>query len=213
MSILNVVQHKRPLKDRALANFFGRLLPLPLSLRAIVAIVVASILLVLFCLWLLISTGSDLAASAALAIAVLPLACASVPLAVWDFRYRLLPNRIVLPLFVPALLGLTVASSLSGDFLRLGRSLLLALAVAVFFFLVMMLPGQHIGGGDFKLLVLLVLVFSWFSPLLALGGFIFATSLGALWAVLILLRRSRASVPFGPALLLGYLLSAVVVLN
>lgn len=208
ISVLSRVHRTRP---RPGTSFWANYVPLPLSLASVIVLGVATLFLVSLTVVLALSSSPDSAVlRAALLLALVPIAVATAPLIAWDLKRRLLPNRIVLPLFVPAVVGLAVASVVLGDLSRLWAALGIALLVGFVLLLMMLIPGQHLGGGDLKLFVLLLLVSAWWSPLLAAGGFILATIVAAFWAVALRVCRGESSIPFGPALLAGFFAAATI---
>lgn len=135
------------------------------------------------------------------------LAIVALPLAITDARLRRLPNRLVLPGGVIALLGQVVAClAFAGEWWRLLVSVVLA--AAVFAVGLWMAGFGALGMGDVKLLAVLALAIGWFSVWAAaaviLAGFVLSFGQAAL------MRRSRTrGIPLGTHLMAGYLASCL----
>ncbi|PRY47441.1 leader peptidase (prepilin peptidase)/N-methyltransferase [Geodermatophilus tzadiensis] len=138
-------------------------------------------------------------------------AAAGVLLGVIDLRERLLPDRVLLPALAGSAVLLTVAAAVTGAWPDLGRA---ALGSVVLFTALLALglaaPGR-LGMGDVKLGALLGLHLGWLGwPALLLGVLAGFVVQAAVALVLLAGRRVglRSELPFGPALLLGALLTA-----
>ncbi|MDB5184307.1 MAG: putative Prepilin peptidase [Candidatus Saccharibacteria bacterium] len=131
-------------------------------------------------------------------------------LTVYDFRWMLLPNRIVFPLYGVA--GVFALINIIGAARPLHALLMTILAVAlgggVFYVLFQVSDGTWIGGGDVKLGWLLGLVVGR-PPLSFL--FIFAAALlGTIASVPLIVKegiRPKRVIPFGPFLIAGAIIS------
>ena len=144
--------------------------------------------------------------------AYLALAFVCLVLAVIDAGTRLLPNRITYPAF-PLVLGLlTLASIGLGDLGRLGRGLLAAVAVGVFFLALALISPRGMGLGDVKLAPTLGLALGWLSwGAVAVGvfaGFLLG-GLAGLAAIWLLGLTRKSLLPFGPWLVTGALLGVL----
>jgi leader peptidase (prepilin peptidase) / N-methyltransferase len=144
--------------------------------------------------------------------AYLALAFVCLVLAVIDAGTRLLPNRITYPAF-PLVLGLlTLASVGLGDLGRLGRGLLAAVAVGVFFLALALISPRGMGLGDVKLAPTLGLALGWLSwGAVAVGvfaGFLLG-GLAGLAAIWLLGLTRKSLLPFGPWLVTGALLGVL----
>jgi leader peptidase (prepilin peptidase) / N-methyltransferase len=144
--------------------------------------------------------------------AYLTLAFVCLVLAVIDATTRLLPNRITYPAF-PAMLSLLVLASVGlGDFGRLARGLLAALAVGAFFLLLALISPRGMGLGDVKLAPTLGLALGWLSwGAVAVGvfaGFLLG-GLAGLAAIAVLGLTRKSLLPFGPWLVTGALLGVL----
>ena len=138
--------------------------------------------------------------------AFLYLAAISVALAIIDLESHKLPNRIVLPAYGVAIVLLSAASLLAGNFDSLLHGAIgLAVMFAAYFAMALVYPGG-MGFGDVKLAGVLGLYLGWTSwAALAVGAFA-AFVLGAAFSVvLLILRRAnrKSGIPFGPWMLLG----------
>lgn len=126
-----------------------------------------------------------------------------VALAVYDTTWMLLPNRIIYPLLLVAMLLVGVSAAAQKDWGVLLGALLGVLCLGGLFGLIYAVSrGKWIGFGDVRLGVVLGLVVGGALP--ALLVLFVASLLGTLYAVpLLLAGHSRLSrrVPFGPFLL------------
>lgn len=142
-----------------------------------------------FVLWLVILTGL-------------------MALAVYDLKWMLLPNRVVYPLGVLALLYVVIGMSADDVVQELYR-LISSVGVGggLFYLLFQLSEGRWIGGGDVKLGAVLGILLS--NPYHAFLMIFLASLLGTLAIVpgLILKRTSVSSkIPFGPFLILATIL-------
>ncbi|SFP32028.1 leader peptidase (prepilin peptidase) / N-methyltransferase [Geodermatophilus dictyosporus] len=138
-------------------------------------------------------------------------AAAGVLLGVIDLRERLLPDRVLLPALAVSGVLLAVAAAVSGTWPDLGRAVLGSVVLfAALLALALAAPGR-LGMGDVKLGALLGLHLGWLGwPALLLGVLAGFVVQAAVSLVLLAGRRVglRSELPFGPALLLGALLTA-----
>lgn len=149
--------------------------------------------------------AANQSAGAVITLAVfLFLAAASVALALIDLDTHTLPNSLVLPAGLVALVGLPAVSFLVGE---PGRLIVMFTGGAGLFLLYLVLalvrPGG-MGAGDVKLAGVLGLYLGWlgWAPLLvgAFGAFL----LGGLYGIALLLGRRatrNSGIPFGPWML------------
>ncbi|MFD1213510.1 prepilin peptidase, partial [Arthrobacter sp. GCM10027362] len=146
--------------------------------------------------------------------AFLLLAALGVLLAAIDIRHKLLPNRLVAPFLLGALLLLGLASLMTGAWDRmLGGVLGGAGLFAVYLALALIRPGG-IGMGDVKLAAAVGLYAgylgfgSWLFVLM--GAFLLSAAAGI--ALLLTRRATRDSeIPFGPAMILASVLAPVLI--
>lgn len=129
-------------------------------------------------------------------------------LVVYDIRWMLLPDRVVLPLSLLGVAGvvanavLSTASSAGG--ILAGSLESIAIAGGLFFVLFQVSKGKWIGGGDVKLgfvIGLLLMEPGKSVVMLFMASFIGTLIVAPLLVVKKLTRRSH--VPFGPFLILG----------
>ncbi|MCG2621617.1 A24 family peptidase [Arthrobacter sp. I2-34] len=142
--------------------------------------------------------------------AFLLLAVLGVLLAAIDARHKLLPNRLVAPFLLGALLLLAAACLITGDWDRLLGGILGGAGLfAVYLALALIRPGG-IGMGDVKLAAVVGLYAgylgfsSWLFVLMA--AFLLSAVAGV---TLLLARRAtrNSEIPFGPAMILASLLA------
>jgi leader peptidase (prepilin peptidase) / N-methyltransferase len=128
-----------------------------------------------------------------------------VALAVYDFKWMLLPDRLVLPLFISTVL-LVVADLLINehniDYLLLPLSGAVLLS-GLFYVLFQVSGGRWIGGGDVKLALALGLLAG--GPWQALLVLFIASILGSLIGgpTLLIKRKKGVKIPFGPLLIIA----------
>lgn len=126
-----------------------------------------------------------------------------IALAVYDFRYMLLPNKIIFPLAGLALINVLV-QVLTGDLSLLDTLYALLAGGGIFYALFQISQGRWIGGGDVKLGFLIGLVLA--TPGLALFSLFAASLLGTI-AVLPIMASGRLTpmshIPFGPFMITG----------
>jgi leader peptidase (prepilin peptidase)/N-methyltransferase len=145
--------------------------------------------------------------------AYLYLAAIGVTLAMIEFDVRRLPDSIVLPSYVVAVLLLMPAGAVEADWWSATRALVGMVAMwAVYFALALAYPNG-MGFGDVKLAGLLGLYLGWISwgaiVLGVFGGFL----VGAVGSTIISgIRRSRrrGPVPFGPSMIAAAVLALFV---
>lgn len=126
-------------------------------------------------------------------------------LALVDLATYRLPDRLVIPLYGVAIVGLGWTTIASGDPGRLLVAVITGAAVLAGYFILGLITGR-LGLGDVKLAGLIGLTLGWAGPaqtaLGALGGF----AVGAIVALglLITRRATRTSdFPFGPSMIIG----------
>ena len=132
----------------------------------------------------------------------------SWPLARTDIREHRLPNKYTLPLVPIALLGQVLATSLTGEWSRLG----VALGWAVVAFVVGLGINRMgtLGMGDVKLITGMSLSLGWFTPVAPLLALCAAFALATLVVLfLFATRKARmgSSIALGPYLLVGFVIA------
>lgn len=138
--------------------------------------------------------------------AFLYLAAIAIALGMIDIDTRRLPNAIVLPSYLVALVGLTAAAVVDQQGASLLRAVLGAAAMFGFYFLLAFIYPAGMGFGDVKLAGVLGLYLGWlgWGPLLigAFSAFLLGGVVGALLMVAGSAGRKTA-IPFGPWMLAG----------
>ncbi|MGY1841543.1 MULTISPECIES: prepilin peptidase [unclassified Modestobacter] len=145
--------------------------------------------------------------------AYLLLAMVGVLLVMVDLRHQVLPDRVLLPALVAGI-GLLAAAALAGGE---GTALLRALGGAAVLFLAYLVlalasPGG-LGMGDVKLAGLLGLYLGWVGWGALLYGALAGFALQALIALALVTTRRvgrSGALPFGPAMLVGALLTVLL---
>lgn len=127
-----------------------------------------------------------------------------IALAVYDLKHMLLPDRIVFPLIVLALVSIFIDALLFNGGLESVRTALLGLIFCggIFYLLFQISAGRWIGGGDVKLGFLLGLIVG--GPARALMVIFIASLLGSITSGILLLSgklKSSHRIPFGPFLI------------
>lgn len=133
-------------------------------------------------------------------------------LAVIDARTHRLPNRLVGSMTALVLPSLVLAAFLAGEPARVARTLLAACAVGALFLVTHLISPAALGFGDVKLvpaLGALVGFLSWGHVVLAFTAGILLAGLQAM-VVMLGTRDRRAHIAFGPALIVGTALAALV---
>lgn len=138
--------------------------------------------------------------------AFLYLASVSVVLALIDLDTHTLPNWIVLPSYVVAVLLLGAAAVAKGDPDSMLRAAIGGAALALLYFVLAFAYPGGMGFGDVKLAGLLGLFLGYLGWGVLITGAFAGFVLGGLFGIsLILLRRAnrKSGIPFGPWMLLG----------
>ena len=147
-----------------------------------------------------------LVAAALVAVAYLYLAAISVALALIDLDVKRLPNAIVLPAYVVAIVLFGVASILLGDYSMLLRAAISMVILGAAYFVMALVYPKGMGLGDVKLAGVLGFYLGWVSwGALAVGAFA-AFILGGLFGVVLIVARRatrKSGIPFGPWMLVG----------
>lgn len=127
-----------------------------------------------------------------------------VTLAIYDFKWKLLPNRIVFPMMWLSLIQVIIGFTLFHLSLGTVGSIVLASLVGggLFWLLFQISSGKWIGGGDVKLGFLIGSLFT--SPLQSLLFIFFGSLIGTFVSLPLLItgKAKRTShLPFGPFLI------------
>jgi len=145
--------------------------------------------------------------------ALLYLAAIGVALALIDLDTHRLPDSIVLPSYVVAVVLLGLASGGAGDWGALVRALLGGLAMGAAYFVMVLAYPAGMGLGDVKLAGVLGIYLGWFGWGALLVGFFAAFVVGGVFAlVLVALKRAgrKSGIPFGPWMLVGTVIGIAV---
>jgi leader peptidase (prepilin peptidase)/N-methyltransferase len=137
-----------------------------------------------------------------------------IVLAVYDLRWYLLPDKILLPLIVPALAIASLYAVATGSWAVLWKPLLAAgLFGGAFYALAVVTRGKGMGGGDIKLAFIMGLLLGLQKTSLAM---LIAFNVAAIVGLGLILagRKGRGSqIPFGPFLILGTLIGSATTLS
>lgn len=150
--------------------------------------------------------AADLLALALVIVAYLYFAAISIVLTLIDLDTHRLPNSIVLPSYPVAVILLTAAAWLTGEW---GLLLVAGMGMVVmylFYFLLRAARPGGMGGGDVKLAGVIGIYLGWLGwGALAVGAFAAFLYGGMFGIALMLLRRARrkTAIPFGPWMILG----------
>lgn len=148
------------------------------------------------------SWGSDIA----ILIGLVGLAFSTACLVITDSYHHLLPHLIVVPAaaFTLVMMILTWLTGGAGSAVLWG--VVMGLAVGGALFVLALIPGAGLGGGDVKLAALLATVVGWLNPSALFLALLSALVAAALYAiVLIALHKGtlKTSIPLGPFLIVG----------
>ncbi len=139
-------------------------------------------------------------------LAYLYLAAISIALALIDLDVKRLPNAIVLPAYIVAVVLFGIASILLGDYSMLVRAAISMVILAAAYFAMALAYPKGMGLGDVKLAGVLGFYLGWVSwGALAVGAFA-AFILGGLYGVVLIVARRatrKSGIPFGPWMLVG----------
>lgn len=142
--------------------------------------------------------------------AYLYLAAIGVALSAIDLDTKRLPNAIVLPSYVVALVLLLLPAVIDGQWDAYLRAVLSGAALFAFYFLLAFIYPAGMGFGDVKLSGVLGIYLGWVSwALVALGTFT-GFLLGAVVGIVVMLRGKggrKTKVPFGPFMVVGTFLA------
>ena len=134
-------------------------------------------------------------------------------LCVIDIAEHRLPNRLVLLLAILSIALLSGAAALGSDPGRFVRALVSGvLCIAVLLALALFVPSG-LGMGDVKLGFVTGLFLGWLGWEWVYWGTFLGFALGASFALFVMMRRRgtwSTAIPFGPCMLLGVLVCAVI---
>jgi leader peptidase (prepilin peptidase) / N-methyltransferase len=132
----------------------------------------------------------------------------AVPLAFTDAAVRRLPDRLTGAAYAGTLLLLLASAVVSGPWSAVARAFLGGLALAGFYFLLVIISPSGMGLGDVKLAASLGALLAWFSwPTLLAGGLAGFLLAGLYGIALLVTRRAtrKHQLPFGPFMIAGAL--------
>jgi leader peptidase (prepilin peptidase) / N-methyltransferase len=156
--------------------------------------------------WTLAASSLTLAPTLIVTLAYLYFAAISIALTLIDLDTHRLPNAIVLPSYIVAIVLFTIACALGADWWALLRAGIGMAAMYVFYFVLRLVRPDGMGGGDVKLAGVVGLYLGWLGwATLAVGAFA-AFLLGGVFGIILLLTRKagrRTAIPFGPWMILG----------
>jgi leader peptidase (prepilin peptidase)/N-methyltransferase len=144
--------------------------------------------------------------------AFLYLGAAGVALAVIDLDVKRLPDAIVLPSYVVALVLLGGAAVANGEWSNLLRALFGMAALFLFYFLLVLVYPSGMGLGDVKLAGVLGLFLGYLGwAEVVTGGFLGFLFGGVVGGALMAMRKAgrKSKIPFGPFMLAGALVAIV----
>jgi prepilin signal peptidase PulO-like enzyme (type II secretory pathway) len=127
-----------------------------------------------------------------------------IVLAVYDLKWYLLPDKVLLPLIIPAMILICLAFIDTGSYRVLTGPLIAAVLFGGFFYLLAAVSGgKWMGGGDIKLSFLMGLILGIQKTSVAmLIAFNTAAIVGVYLLVTKKLKRDH-QIPFGPFLIAG----------
>jgi leader peptidase (prepilin peptidase) / N-methyltransferase len=131
-----------------------------------------------------------------------------------DIACRRLPTVIVAPAIAAGVVSLLVLVGFTGAWGSFGRAILGAVALGLVFQLLYLVPGGNLGYGDVRLAVLLGLFLGWLGWREVIWGALLPWLVNGPVALTLLMRGRvgrKSRLPFGPALLVGALLSVALV--
>jgi leader peptidase (prepilin peptidase)/N-methyltransferase len=161
-------------------------------------------------LWALIALRFGLVAELP---AFLAMSTALVILSAIDFEHRRLPNKVLGPAAVIAVVLLLLAAGLSGEWSRLVRGVIGALAYGLPLFLIAVVVPKGMGGGDIKLGAYLGLHLGWIGLGHVAVGAILGFFTGSIAGVALMAAGKKGRkdpIPFGPFMALGALLAIFI---
>jgi prepilin signal peptidase PulO-like enzyme (type II secretory pathway) len=121
----------------------------------------------------------------------------------YDLLYKIIPDRFSLPAIGVAIAGGLVFGTPEPMSMLIG-----AAAIFLFFFLQFLISkGAWIGGGDFRLAVLMGVLLGWEKAILALVLAYFIGSIIGIYLLISKKAKGKTQIPFGPFLLLGTIIA------
>ncbi len=127
-----------------------------------------------------------------------------IVLAIYDLRWYLLPDKVLLPLIVPATAILIGSAANSGSLAVLWKPVLAGLAFGgVFYLAAAVSDGKWMGGGDIKLAFVMGLLLGIQKTALAMLIAFNAAAIIGLFLIAIGRKKRSEHIPFGPFLIAG----------
>jgi leader peptidase (prepilin peptidase)/N-methyltransferase len=142
--------------------------------------------------------------------AYLYLAAIGVALSAIDLDVRRLPDKIVLPSYVVALVLLLLPAVLEGEWSAYLRAVITGVGLFAFYFLLAVIYPAGMGFGDVKLAGVLGIYLGYYSWGLAIVATFVAFLIGSVVGLVVMVRSKqgrRTKVPFGPFMMLGTFLA------
>ena len=126
-----------------------------------------------------------------------------ISLTIYDLKYLILPNKIIFPMAIIAIIGIVAETILLGNTTPLKTAFWgFVVGGGIFYVLFQISRGKWIGGGDVKLGFLLGAVVG--GPWLAFLMLFLASLLGTVYALPLMLTgklKAKSRIPFGPFLI------------
>jgi prepilin signal peptidase PulO-like enzyme (type II secretory pathway) len=128
-----------------------------------------------------------------------------IALTIYDLKYLILPNRLIFPMAIIAIIGIIAGSLLLGSTAPLTTALWgIAIGGGIFYVLFQVSDGKWIGGGDVKLGFLLGAIVG--GPGAAFLMLFLASLLGTVYALPLMFAgklKAKSRIPFGPFLIIA----------
>ncbi len=140
-------------------------------------------------------------------------ASCAVVLARGDVLRHRLPDRLVAPALAGGIVLLAGAAVAGGAMPDLARAFVCAVIVGLTYLALAVIAPSGLGMGDVKLAPLVGLYLGWLSWVSVVEGVMAGFVIGALWALVLMATRRggvRTHVPFGPSMLLGVAVAALL---
>lgn len=131
-----------------------------------------------------------------------------IVLAVYDLRWYLLPDKVLLPIIIPAVAILIgEAIPLAAPAVAYGPAIAAVLVGGVFYALAAVSRGRWMGGGDIKLVFVIGLLLGLQKTAVAMFIAFLAAAAVAIPLVISKRKSRKDSIPFGPFLIAGALVA------